>query len=112
MTQEVELLTAQMSRTGDGAHWVVYVVLSSEPQHWPEVLIPADNGIPSIADRAAALAHLGFVPFTAYPFWGWVETTNPRDTTSPVRLIATLAVVPATPERLTGDSSRSSRQHF
>ncbi|WP_079125417.1 DUF6303 family protein [Streptomyces lushanensis] len=106
MTHEVELLTAQMSRTRDGAHWAVYVVLSSEPGHWPEVLIPADNGIPSVADRASALAHLGFVPFRTYPFWDWAETTNPRDTASPVRLIATLAVVPAAPERGTGSSSR------
>ncbi|MGW2055570.1 DUF6303 family protein [Streptomyces sp. NPDC001840] len=106
MTQEVELLTAQMCRTGDGAHWAVYVVLSSEPKRWPEILIPADNGIPSVATRATALAYLGFVPFRTYPFWDWVETANPRDTASPVRLVATLAVVPAVPERGTGSNSR------
>ncbi|MFE2599968.1 DUF6303 family protein [Streptomyces sp. NPDC059396] len=106
MTQEVELLTAQMSRTRDGAYWAVYVVLSSEPKHWPEVLIPADKDIPSVAERATALAHLGFAPFRTYPFWDWVEIADPRDTTSPVRLIATLAVVPAAPERGTGSSSR------
>ncbi|WP_326811192.1 DUF6303 family protein [Streptomyces scopuliridis] len=107
MMREIPLLTAQMGRTGDGSHWAVYVVLPSESR-WPEVLLPATGAIPSISDRATALKRLGYVPFRTYPYWDWVETENPRDTESPVRLIATLAVVPAKSERPTEDSSRRS----
>ncbi|MFB6977379.1 DUF6303 family protein [Streptomyces scopuliridis] len=94
MMREIRLLTAQMGRTGGGSHWAVYVVLPGESQ-WPEELLPAAGGIPSTNDRAAALNRLGYVPVRTCPYWHWVETENPRDTESPVRLIATLAVVPA-----------------
>ncbi|MFJ6179882.1 DUF6303 family protein [Streptomyces sp. NPDC092295] len=107
MMQEIPPLTAQMARTGDGTHWAVYVVLPGDAQ-WPEVLLPADGGIPSIGDRATALQRLDYVPFRTCPYWGWVETENPRDTASPVRLIATLAVVPAKSEHPAEDLSRHS----
>ncbi|WP_326610886.1 DUF6303 family protein [Streptomyces scopuliridis] len=107
MMREIPLLTAQMGRTGDGSHWAVYVVLPGESR-WPEVLLPADRGIPRIGDRATALKRLGYVPFRTYPYWDWVETENLRDTESPVRLIATLTVVPAKSEHPAEDLTRHS----
>ncbi|MEV8392730.1 MULTISPECIES: DUF6303 family protein [unclassified Streptomyces] len=107
MMQEIPPLTAQMGRTGDGSHWAVYVVLPGESR-WPEVLLPAYRGIPSVIDRAAALNRLGYVPFRTCRYWNWVETENPRDTASPVRLIATLAVVPEKSEHPAEGLSRHS----
>ncbi|MFD7285109.1 DUF6303 family protein [Streptomyces sp. NPDC059863] len=110
MRKEPQLI-AQMSRTKDGAHWSVYVCLFGTST-WPETLLPARRGIPSLAARTAALKRLGFTPLTTDSYWNWVESENTQDSKAPAHLIASVAVepvpVPAKSERLTGNSSRRS----
>ncbi|MGW2256702.1 DUF6303 family protein [Streptomyces sp. NPDC001780] len=91
-------LTAQMSRTANGAHWVIYVQLLGEGE-WPKVVLPAHDTIPAIATRTDILARLGYEPATPYPFWQWIETGRMSESASPVELVATVPVVPIAPER-------------
>lgn len=108
--QKAPQLIAQMSRTKDGAHWSVYVCLFGTST-WPETLIPARKGIPSLAARTAALKRLDYAPLTTDSYWDWVETRNAQDSKAPAHLIASVAVVPApakSESRRTGNNSRRS----
>ncbi|WP_405797389.1 DUF6303 family protein [Streptomyces sp. NBC_01506] len=95
---------AQMARTHDGAHWIIYVVILGESE-WPEVRLPVGDGIPSVARRSDVLASLGYVSSSAATRWEWIEGQSDDE---PVHLIATHKVVPAEIEHPAGSSTRRS----
>ncbi|CAM5545125.1 DUF6303 family protein [Streptomyces griseomycini] len=84
-------LTAQMSNTG--STWRLYVVLYGEPD-WPTVRWERTGPVPTVAERRAALAALGYevAPGAA---WSWTEDSrDPNNDSTPVLLIAAVTVRP------------------
>jgi hypothetical protein len=57
---------AQMALSPDGEHWHLYIVINGE---WPEITFPAAAGVPTEADREAALTQLGYRIDTGE--WSW-----------------------------------------
>lgn len=86
--------TAQMARTWDCRHWMIYVVIYGAT-HWPEVRITASAGIPTIKTRTAALSELGFALKASHECWNWIEDEAADDVNGRgVHLIASATVVP------------------
>lgn len=72
MTTDPEPIAKMSHRSGDGPRWLVYVV--TRVGNWePRTYLPCVDGIPSVADRTAALAKLGYTPVTPADRWDWVE---------------------------------------
>lgn len=82
--------TAQVSQRR--GRWHLYVVLPDAPGFaWPDCLF-AGTAVPTLAERSEALNALGYV-FTNGAEWRWVEDSEtPDDPSSPVHLIASIAV--------------------
>ncbi|MEU6535813.1 DUF6303 family protein [Streptomyces sp. NPDC047000] len=84
-------VTAQMSN--NGGPWRLYVVLYGEPR-WPEFRWEGTGPVPTVAERRAALAVLGYET-TPGAGWSWCEDSrDPDDITTPVLLIAAVTVRP------------------
>lgn len=82
-------LTAQMA--SDGGPWRLYVVLYGESE-WPTFRWGRTGPVPTVAERRAALAGLGYevVPDAE---WTWTEDSrDPGDDSTPVLLIAAVDV--------------------
>lgn len=96
-------ITAQMAQRTDRngrKTWRLYVCLMGE-SHWPEHVFRGAQ-VPTVAQRAAALASLGYavaLPDNADGSWNWCETSARHDDlSSPVTLIASVPVRPACEE--------------
>ncbi|WP_432155975.1 DUF6303 family protein [Streptomyces sp. bgisy153] len=78
-------LTAQMS--SDGGPWRLYVVVYGEPE-WPTFRWERSGPVPTVAERRAALAVLGY-EVAPGAWWGWTEDSqDPDDDSTPAVLIA------------------------
>ncbi|MGY0060841.1 DUF6303 family protein [Streptomyces sp. LZ34] len=100
-----DTITAQMAqRKGENgrSYWRLYVCLMGET-HWPERVFKGPK-VPTVAQRAAALASLGYtvaLPQGADGFWDWSEVSmDYDDPSSAVTLIASVPVRAAQPEEL------------
>lgn len=86
--------TAQMSRSLDGSHWRIYVVVLGSTE-WPSIPMREPKGvIPTVTARAAALEELGFRTQSELPEWEWEELDSLGDLDVPVELFATTTVIP------------------
>ncbi|MEU9498166.1 DUF6303 family protein [Streptomyces sp. NPDC048196] len=86
-----DTFTAQMTLSPAG-FWRVYVVLFGVPE-WPEHSWGRIAPIPTVVERAEALASLGYevAPGTE---WEWIEYSElPDDPGSTVRLLAASSVL-------------------
>ncbi|MFF4146187.1 DUF6303 family protein [Streptomyces sp. NPDC001698] len=84
-------LTAQMS--SNGGPWRLYVVLLGATQ-WPTFRWEQSGPVPTVAERRAVLAALGY-DVAPGAQWSWVEDSrDPDDDATPVVLIAAVAVRP------------------
>lgn len=82
-------LTAQMSNTGRA--WHLYVVLYGETE-WPTFQWERTAPVPTVAERRAALASLGY-EVAPGAVWSWTEDSrDPDDDSTPVLLIAAVTV--------------------
>ncbi|WP_281155670.1 DUF6303 family protein [Streptomyces sp. HYC2] len=82
-------LTAQMS--SDGGPWRLYVVLLGEIE-WPTFQWERSAPVPTIAERRAVLAGLGYEVAPGAQ-WSWIEDSRIyEDDSSPVVLIAAVDV--------------------
>ncbi|PWI08377.1 hypothetical protein DIZ27_23350 [Streptomyces sp. NWU339] len=85
----MKTLTAQLA--SDGGPWRLYVVLYGVPD-WPTFRWERSGPVPTVAERRAALASLGFevAPGAA---WSWTEDSrDPDDDSTAVLLIAAVPV--------------------
>ncbi|WP_327414418.1 DUF6303 family protein [Streptomyces sp. NBC_01233] len=77
---------------GYSGEWEVYVVTNGTPsQDWPEHDFGRSTPVPTLAERAAALAGLGYEGADGAE-WEWQEFHG--DATDRVRLLAALDVRP------------------
>ncbi|WP_073951531.1 DUF6303 family protein [Streptomyces kebangsaanensis] len=84
-------LTAQMS--SDGGPWRLYVALLGAAE-WPTFRWERSGPVPTMAERRAVLAALGY-DVAPGAEWSWVEDSrDPDDDRTPVVLIAAVAVRP------------------
>jgi len=82
-------LTAQMA--SDGGPWRLYVVLYGESE-WPTFRWERTGPVPTVAERRAALAGLGY-EVAPDAEWAWTEDSrDPGDDSTPVLLIAAVDV--------------------
>ncbi|MGA4896955.1 DUF6303 family protein [Streptomyces griseoincarnatus] len=82
-------LTAQMS--SDGRAWRLYVVLYGE-REWHTFRWERTGPVPTVAERRAALAALGY-EVAPGAVWSWTEDSrDPDDDSTPVVLIAAVDV--------------------
>ncbi|WP_228920299.1 DUF6303 family protein [Streptomyces sp. DH20] len=82
-------LTAQMS--SDGSAWRLYVVLYGETE-WPTFQRERTAQVPTVAERRAALATLGY-EVAPDAVWSWTEDSrDPEDDSTSVLLIAAVTV--------------------
>lgn len=89
--------TAQMSSSG--GPWRLYVALMGATE-WPDFRWERPAPVPTIAERRAVLASLGYEPVPGSE-WSWIEDTATHgDDASPVLLIAAVDV-----RELTGGAS-------
>lgn len=89
--------TAQMSSSG--GPWRLYVALMGATE-WPDFRWERPTPVPTIAERRAVLASLGYEPVPGSE-WSWIEdTATLGDDASPVLLIAAVDV-----RELTGGAS-------
>ncbi|MFE2552228.1 DUF6303 family protein [Streptomyces sp. NPDC059355] len=70
--------------------WEVYVAIDApSPREWPEHLFARTVPVPTVAERSAALAGLGYEVVSGQR-WRWDELDD--DDTGPVRLVASVTV--------------------
>ncbi|MFD0380143.1 DUF6303 family protein [Streptomyces sp. NPDC127112] len=69
-----------------GSCWQVYVARTGLVCEWPAFTWPASAEIPTIAERSAALADLGFA-LAEDAEWEWMEITSPEYHPHPVRVL-------------------------
>lgn len=87
----MKTLTAQMS--SDGGSWRLYVAVMGVPD-WPEFRWCRSGPVPTVAERRAVLAELGYEP-VAGAEWSWTEDSRDlHDDRTPVILIAAVTVRP------------------
>lgn len=84
-------LTARLATSIFGG-WELYVVTDGPSKGWPEHSFGTDDRIPSSAERAQALAVLGY-EITGSAGWEWTELNESALTG--VHLIASIQVRPA-----------------
>ncbi|MFC9243290.1 DUF6303 family protein [Streptomyces sp. NPDC057136] len=79
-----------------GPCWQMFVAMTGRVSDWPVHTWPTSTEIPSINEREAALASLGFVLVDGAE-WEWTEDTGPEYHPHPVRvsLIAAAEVRPS-----------------
>lgn len=104
-----DTITAQMSQrigANGRSYWRIYVCLMGET-YWPEHVFRGTK-VPTLAQRSAALASLGYVVVELpdddeWRCWDWCESRSAYDDPSgAVTLIASVQVRPAQPEDLRG----------
>ncbi|TQE25959.1 hypothetical protein Sipo8835_30505 [Streptomyces ipomoeae] len=84
-------LTAQMSSSG--GPWRLYVVLHGVPD-WPTFRWEHSGPVPTVAERRAVLAALGYEVAPGAE-WSWTEDSrDPDDDSTPTTLIAAVEVLP------------------
>ncbi|MEV6727278.1 DUF6303 family protein [Streptomyces sp. NPDC051364] len=74
-----------------GPCWQLYVAMTGLVSEWPTFTWPASTVIPTLYQRQAALAYLGFV-LAEGAEWEWTEDTGPDYHPHPVRVLLLGAV--------------------
>ena len=80
---------AQMAIDPKTDRWRLFVVLEGLVSDWPEVRFAGTYGIPTLADRAAALAQLGY-QVDDPDGWYWCE--GQTEDHEPVQMLASVTV--------------------
>ncbi|WP_405959197.1 DUF6303 family protein [Streptomyces sp. NBC_00868] len=82
--------TSAPERTG-GPCWQLYVAMTGLVSEWPTFTWPTSAVIPTVDQRQAALAYLGFT-LAEGAEWEWTEHTGPDYHSHPVRVLLLGAV--------------------